>query len=138
MFLIYALLIVLLMAAAVVIMPMVFNYKTKFICFLRIVLLIACFLLGVLNIVMGTSVSSDINFARTRYDDLMLYYNVVNNSTNEYVRYNYFEKVGAYNNYYTNLEANSDSLFLAAYFPKDWNTDFGPINFQLHGDEYVG
>lgn len=138
MFLIYALLIVLLMATAVTIVPLVFNYKTKFICFLRIVLLIACIMLGALNITMMSFVSSNINSTRARYDDLMLYYNIVNNSTNEYVRYDYFEKVNAYNNCYTDLEADSNSWFSAAYFPKDWNADFGPIDFQLHGDEYVG
>ena len=135
MFLIYVLLAVLLVTAALFIVSLVFNHKTKLI---HTVLLIACILLGALNILVGACVSSDINFARIRYDDLMLYYNIVNNSTNEYIRYDYFEKVKAYNNYYANLEADSNSWLSAAYFPKDWNANFGHINFQLHGDEYVG
>lgn len=138
MFLIYALLAVLLVTAALFIVSLVFNYKTKFICSLRVVLLVACVLLGALNITIGSCVSGDINFARAKYNDLMLYYNTVNNSTNEYVRYDYFEKVEAYNARYADLEADSNSWFSAAYFPEDWNADFGPIDFQLHGDEYAG
>lgn len=137
MFLIYALLAVLLVTAALYIVSMVFDYKTKLIRSVRTIGACICVGLLLLSIGFGFGVREDIASAHERYDELMLYYNTVNYSTNEYVRYDYFDKVEAYNEWYNRLEADSTSWLLAAFFPSDWNTEFSPINFQLHGDEYV-
>lgn len=137
MFLIYALLAVLLVTAALYIVSMVFGYKTKLIRSVRTAGVCVCVALLLLSIGFGFGVREDIASAHERYDELMLYYNTVNYSTNEYVRYDYFDKVEAYNEWYNKLEADSTSWFLSAFFPNDWNAEFSPINFQLHGDGYV-
>lgn len=137
MFFIYALLAALLVTAALYIVSMVFGYKTKLIRSVRTAGVCICVALFLVSIALGLTIREDIAHVNERYDELMLYYNTVNYSTNEYVRYDYFDKVEAYNERYNRLEADSTSWLLAAFFSSDWNAEFSPINFQLHGDEYV-
>lgn len=137
MFLIYALLAALLVTAALYIVSIIFGYKNKLIRSTRSICATLCLILFVLSLAFGFGVRGDITNAHKRYDELMLYYNTVNYSTNEYVRYDYFDKVEAYNHWYDRLEEDSTSWFLSAFFPRGWNENFGSISFQLHGDEYV-
>ena len=72
-----------------------------------------------------------------QYEDLTLYYNTVDYSSNEYVRYDYYNKVQVYNATYQNLiEATEDPIFGCLY-TNDWFINIVPIDFQLHGNEYV-
>lgn len=136
MFLIYALLAALVVTAVLYLVSAIFNYKTKFMP-ARTIGICICVALLLVSISLGFAVRDDLASAHERYDELMLYYNTVNYSTNEYVRYDYFDKVEVYNEWYNKLEANSTSWLLAAFFPSDWNAEFSAIDFQLHGDEYV-
>ena len=82
--------------------------------------------------------NSDTGRIVAQYEDLTLYFNTVNYSSNEYVRYDYYNKVQTYNAAYQNLiEATEDPVFGCLY-PKDWFINIGPIDFQLRGDEYAG
>lgn len=101
-----------------------------------------CLLLCIINMgIFGIGracTNFDTGKAVAQYKDLMLYYNTVNYSSNEYVRYDYYNKVQAYNAFYQNLiEVTEDPIFGCLY-PKNWYTAIGPIDFQLHGDEYAG
>lgn len=101
--------------------------------------------IGLMLCVFGTGIfglgrvcaNHDINRAMAQYEDLTLYYNTVNRSSNEYVRYDYYNKVQAYNaTYHGLIEASEDPVFGCLY-PKDRFANIGSIDFQLHGDEYA-
>lgn len=97
-----------------------------------------CLIGGSIFFIGRACTKTDINKTIAQYEDLTLYFNTVNYSSNEYVRYDYYNKVQTYNATYQNLiEATEDPIF-GCFYPKNWFADIGPIDFQLHGDEYVG
>lgn len=89
-----------------------------------------------ITVVTAASVANDrISAMHETYDNLMLYYETVETSTNEYVRFDYYEKVAEYNSAYDfNLTQEEGPLFGWLY-PADWDDNLGHIDFQLHGDE---
>lgn len=100
---------------------------------------------GILLCAIGISIFSigrsctnfDVKKIIAKYENLMLYYNTVNYSSNEYIRYDYYDKVQAYNITYQNLVEASKNPVFGCFYPKDLFTDIDTINFQLHGDEYA-
>ncbi len=135
----YVLLAILICTAAAIVCTAVFgmqkNKTMRSICAIGLILCVIG--MGIFGV--GHACTNiETNNIVAQYEDLMLYYNTVNYSSNEYVRYDYYNKVQAYNATYQNLiEATEDSVFGCLY-PRDWYTDIGPIDFQLHGDEYAG
>lgn len=135
----YVLLAILICTAAAIVCTMVFGMqKNKMMCSICMIGLILCLIGMSIFDICHACANSDTKKIVTQYEDLMLYYNTVNYSSNEYVRYDYYNKVQAYNAFYQNLiEATEDPVFGCLY-PKNWHANIGPINFQLHGDEYAG
>lgn len=135
----YVLLATLICTAAAIICTAVFGLqKNKTMCRVCAVCLLLCVTgMSIFGIGLACT-NSDANKAVAQYEDLMLYYNTVNHSSNEYVRYDYYNKVQAYNTFYQNLiEATEDPMFGCLY-PKNWYVNISSIDFQLHGDEYAG
>ena len=91
-----------------------------------------------LAILMGAGARSDLQSMADRYDDLMLYYNTVVYSDNEYVRYDYFNKVKAYNEDYDKIIAASESKWSGWFYPAEQIAKLNPIDFTLHGDNIYG
>ena len=91
-----------------------------------------------LAISMGAGARSDLQFMADRYDDLMLYYNTVVYSDNEYVRYDYFNKVKAYNEKYDAIIRASESKWTGWFYPAEQVAKLNPIDFTLHGDNIYG
>lgn len=89
-----------------------------------------------LCMIIGFSGKEDCARCVSKYEDLMLYYTTVNNSTNEYVRYNYYDKVQDYNEYYTRLVGYKDDFWIGNLVDESWLDGCGLIDFQLHGDGY--
>lgn len=134
----YVLLAILICTAAAIVCTAVFgmqkNKTMRSIC--AIGLMLCAIGMGIFGIGRACT-NSDTNRAIAQYKDLTLYYNTVNYSSNEYVRYDYYNKVQEYNATYQNLiEATEDPVFGCLY-PQNWFANIGPIDFQLHGDEYA-
>ena len=84
----------------------------------------------------NSDVNARISYMYDTYDNLMLYHETVEASTNEYVRFDYHEKVEAYNAAYDfNLAESEDAVFGWLY-PTGWDSGLDYIDFQLHGDDY--
>lgn len=92
----------------------------------------------ILTILMGAGARSDLQSVAERYDDLMLYYNTVVYSDNEYVRYDYFNKVKAYNEDYDAIIRASESKWTGWFYPTEQIAKLNPIDFTLHGDNLYG
>lgn len=135
----YALLIFLIAALGSIVIMAVFgmqkNKTLRRVVVTTVVGAIACL---VVCMGVGFSIKDDMQDCKAEYTDLMLYYNTVDNSVNEYVRYNYFNKVQEYNKWYANLASFKDDFFFGNLVHESWLDGCGMIDFQLHGDEYVG
>lgn len=138
MIMLYALITVMLLTAAVGIVMVVFGSKNHL---LRrgfsLGLVLSILLMAFCGVYSGIARDKFVGL-RAEYSDLMLYYNTVNNSTNEYVRYDYYEKVMDYNEDYENYQEQTENSWVGALCSKDWGLGIGLIDFQLHGDDYVG
>lgn len=98
--------------------------------------IIACIVLGIICGTCTAILRSDIETAKAEYDDLMLYYYTVETSNNEYLRYDYYNKVNAFNNEYNRLVAVSESKWSNWFCDQTALAEFGTIDFALHGDGY--
>ena len=69
-----------------------------------------------------------------RYNELMIYKQTVEQSTNEYVRWNYYDKVLDWNEHYEENANPAESFWFGPY-QHDVFEGTALIDFQLHGDE---
>ena len=65
--------------------------------------------------------------------DLTLYQPLVEETTNEYVRYDFYDKVNDFNERYEQMEKISENNWVGGLVRKDWSATMGPIDFYLHG-----
>lgn len=105
-------------------------------------ILVGAFVIALMSILlaisMGAGARSDLQSMVERYDDLMLYYNTVVYSDNEYVRYDYFNKVKAYNEDYDAIIRASESKWTGWFYPAEEIAKLNTIDFTLHGDNIYG
>lgn len=136
---VYALLIFLIAALASIVVMLVFGMRTnKTLRRIVATALVGTIISFALCMAIGAGVKADAAKCQAEYTDLMLYYNTVDNSANEYVRYNYFNKVQEYNDWYAKLVAFESDFWIGNLMHESWLDGCGLIDFQLHGDEYVG
>lgn len=96
------------------------------------ILLLAWFFIVSVN---NAEVNMRIDAIHNTYDNLMLYYETVEASTNEYMRFDYHEKVIEYNSAYDFNLAESENVWFGWLYPSGWDNGLNYIDFQLHGDE---
>lgn len=85
--------------------------------------------------VANLGVNARISAMYDTYDNLMLYHETVETSTNEFVRFDYHEKVEEYNAAYDFNLAESEGAVFGWLYPTDWDSGLDYIDFPLHGDE---
>lgn len=98
--------------------------------------LIVAIIFAVFCIALNAGAKNDLIYLTTRYDDLMLYYNTIVYSDNEYVRYDYYDKVNAYNEAYEKVIAASESKWNGWFYPTEDIAKLSTIDFTLHGDNF--
>ena len=131
-------LVVALIALAAVIVRIVLNPKWTWLNRIIIVFIaLSIVLVTIIGVANGVCRSTVKDLAAD-YETLVLYQSIVANCNNEYVRFDFYERVNNYNRMYADAAKQSENPWLDAFFPKDWTATILPINFQLHGDEYVG
>lgn len=136
---VYALLLFLVAAVASIAVMLLFGLrKNKTLRRVVVATLSGALICFTLCMVIGFSVRADAANCQAQYEDLMLYYSTVDNSTNEYVRYNYYDKVQAYNENYTHLVAMESDFWIGTLVHESWLDGCGLIDFQLHGDDFYG
>lgn len=114
----------------------IFLHPTRFAKMVVIYGIILCILLGCFCGVSAGICNANIKSAKAQYDDLMLYYYTVMTSTNEYLRYDYYNKVNEFNAEYNHLVELSESKWSSWFCDKTALAEFGTIDFILHGDGY--
>lgn len=130
------LLITLLIAMAGIIVKLIFKVKWPWMNRIVIGMLALSLVFGAAAGIAGASANASVSRLETEYDNLMLYYNTVSNSPNEYVRFDFYNRVNEFNANYEDIVERSKSIWVGAFFDKDWSNEIAPIVFELHGDEY--
>ena len=131
MILLVMLLIAALIACAGLVVFLVF--KPRWVWLNQIILVTAAlaFVFGAASIVAGVVCENDINALKAESEHISLYYNIVNESDNEYVRFDFYQRVKDYNVRYTNLQNNTKSVWIGAFYPEGWDSEIGLIDFML-------
>ena len=68
--------------------------------------------------------------------ELNLYYDSINNSHNEYVRYDFYERVEKYNESYNRYMEKSENFFLAPFYKIEKLGGNQKISFPLRNEDY--
>lgn len=116
----------------------IWLFPTKIAKFVLVGAFVIAIMAIILTISVGAGARSDLQSVTERYDDLMLYYNTVVYSDNEYVRYDYFNKVKAYNEDYEAIIRASESKWTGWFYPAEDIAKLNTIDFTLHGDNFYG
>ena len=116
----------------------IWLFPTKIAEFVLVGAFVVAIMAIILTISVGAGARSDLQSVAERYDDLMLYYNTVGYSDNEYVRYDYFNKVKAYNEDYEAIIRASESKWTGWFYPAEDIAKLNTIDFTLHGDNFYG
>ena len=136
MILITILLIALILTAAAIIVPMVFHYKSKWLRHVVCVGLGVCVALGISCGIVSNGANKTADWLKTESADIQLYYNTVVYSDNEYVRYNFYDRVMEYNRVYTAYQEASENSMTSWLYDSDVLTECGPIDFELSAGTY--
>lgn len=83
------------------------------------------------------AIQDSVDSLQDDYETLTLYYETVNQTSNEYVRFDYYENVSAFNKCYFDCINYYDSVWFGAFCPDDGLKGIKPIEFKLVGDEYL-
>ena len=131
---------VLLSAIVVIIVAAItiFLHPTKLAKQVIVLATIIAFLFGVMSIIGWACCKSNQNGLVDNYNNLMLYYSTVNYSSNEFVRYDYYDKVQAYNKRYEEVIESSQSKWTTWFYDAEVLDLAKPIDFTLHGDDFYG
>lgn len=131
-----ALLIALLLLASTIVVRGIF--KPKWVWLNKVILVAAALalILGTVSIVAGAVCDNDINDLKAESEHINLYYNTVLYTDNEYVRFDFYQRVQDYNDSYAELQEKSKSIWIGAFYPKGWDTEILPIEFLLNVGAY--
>ena len=95
---------------------------------------ILCAILLLLWFMLVSASSSTIN---ARIGEIHDTYDTVETSTNEYIRFDYYEKVVEYNSAYDFNLAENEGAWFGWLYPSGWDDGLDYIDFQLHDNEYA-
>lgn len=123
-------------AIITIVVGTVFGYfKNRTLKFIFRGAVIAAAFCGIFCGVLGGIYANDVNEIKTTYTDLALYQPLVEETSNEYIRYDFYDKVNTYNEMYDTMESNAASDWFGALVNKNWNENCAHIDFFLHGME---
>ena len=131
MILLVMLLIAALVAIASIVVLNVFKPRWNW---LRYVMGVALAITISVGLATGLTVSGcrmAVNSLRQEYEDILIYYDLIDTCDNEYVRFDFYKRVEQYNNQYEGLREDTDSAWVGALYPDNWYEEFGTIDFLL-------
>ena len=131
-----ALLIALLLLASAIVVRGIFKPKWAWLNKGILVAAALALILGTVSIVAGAVCDNDINDLKAESEHINLYYNTVLYTDNEYVRFDFYQRVQDYNDSYAELQEKSKSIWIGAFYPKGWDTEILPIEFLLNVGAY--
>lgn len=125
------LLIALLLLVSAIIVRCVFKPKWVWLNKVIVAALVIACAFGILSGFMSAACQGQVDNLRDEAKAILLYYNTINESDNEYVRFDFYQRVKDYNVRYTNLQDNTESAWIGAFYPEGWDSEIGLIDFML-------
>ena len=136
MILVSVLLIALILAAAAILVRLIF--RPNWVWFDQ-----AIFFTFVFAVILGTvcgcaksAFNRQVRDLAEEFENITLYHETISLSENEYVRFNFYERVREYNKAYLDTVKESENMFYGALYPKDWAKDLTTIEFMLRENVY--
>ena len=127
-------LISLIIAATILIVGTVFGYNKsrvlKILFRTAVCLSVFC---GCFCLVLSGIYANRVTELNATHADLALYQPLVEETTNEYIRYDFYNKVNDFNERYEEMAKASENSWFGGLVRKDWSATMGPIDFYLHG-----
>lgn len=84
----------------------------------------------------SSSMRDELIALQNEYNNLMVYYDIVNDSTDEVVRYDYYTNVLDYNERYRRLQENNKSFWIGCFMTDEKMETLSTIDFYLRQDIY--
>ena len=117
------LLIALLLLASAIVVRCVFKPKWVWLNKVIVAALVIACAFGILSGFMSAACQGQVDNLKDEAKAIILYYNTINESDNEYVRFDFYQRVKDYNVRYTNLQDNTESAWIGAFYPKGWDLE---------------
>ena len=136
MILLTILLIALIVTAAAIIVPMIFHYRSKWAHYAVCMGLAICITFAIVCGCVGNGARRDAAWLKTESADIQLYYNTIVYSDNEYVRYNFYDRVMEYNRLYEAYQEAVENPWTSWLFDESILTECTPIEFSLNVGTY--
>lgn len=136
MILLTILLIALILTAAAIIVPAIFHHRSKWLHYVVCVGLAICIAFSIACGCVGNGAHRDAAWLKAESADIQLYYNTIVYSDNEYVRYNFYDRVMEYNRLYEAYQEAVENPWTSWLYDEDVLTECTPINFVLSTGTY--
>lgn len=93
-------------------------------------------LLGIFSAAFSSSMRDELIALQNEYNNLMVYYDIVNDSTDEVVRYDYYTNVLDYNERCHRLQEKNKSFWIGCFMTDEKMETLPTIDFYLRQDVY--
>ncbi len=129
----------LVLAAVTVIIGVAFGYQKN--ATLKMVFSFAmgaAIVVGAFSLILGSIFNDKVTVLKEAHSNLTLYQPLVEETDNEYIRYNFFNEVNEYNEMYDEVVEIAANRWYGGLIPKHWSADIDIIVFRLNGVQYKG
>lgn len=136
------LLVSLVLLLAAIIIGVIFKPKGRLIGNIAVGAFIASVVLGVLSGILAADFHAQTTELEEEGRVLVLYGDTINASTDEYVRFDFYQRVQEYNENRKGMEKMAKNILFNAFVPDDFSERVLPIEFNLRDasveNEYLG
>lgn len=137
MILVSILMIALILAAAAILVRLIFRPNWAWLDQIIFFVLAFSVVLGTVCGCMKRDYGREVRNLTEEFEDITLYHETVSLSSNEYVRFNFYERVREYNKAYLDTVKESENIFYGALYPKNWAEGLTTIEFMLRENVYA-
>ncbi len=131
-----ALMIALILAVAAILVRLIFRPRWAWLDPIIFFTVCTVLILGTVCGCMKRDYGRQVRDLTAEFEDITLYHETVSLSSNEYVRFNFYERVREYNKAYLDAVENSKNIFDGALYPKNWTDGLTTIEFVLRENVY--
>lgn len=136
MILVSVLMIALILAAAAILVRLIFRPNWVWFDQAIFFTLVFAVILGTVCGCVKSAFNRQVHDLAEEFENITLYHETISLSENEYVRFNFYERVREYNKAYLDTVKESENMFYGALYPKDWAKDLTTIEFMLRENVY--
>jgi ABC-type transport system involved in Fe-S cluster assembly fused permease/ATPase subunit len=127
------LLLALILALSGIVVILMFKPKWAWLNRVIIAMIVLALICGIFAIIGNVAASIQMKDLIEDHETLLTYFNAVEYSENEYMRFDYYNRVNDFNERYNTVIEQSNSLWVGWFYDLDLIKDIGPVDFYLRG-----